>query len=75
MKSAAQRQWEAEQYGPAPEECLDCHRPILDRGDQHWPVACHCPRCDWCGAHGGTLETVMAEDDELCQACRAAEPC
>jgi hypothetical protein len=73
MKSAEQRQWEAEQYPPAPEECLDCSRPILDRGDQHWPVACHCPRCDWCGVHGVRLETALVEDDELCPACRDPE--
>jgi hypothetical protein len=32
MRTWAQRAWEAEQYAPAPEECLDCHGPILDRG-------------------------------------------
>jgi hypothetical protein len=73
MKSAAQRQWEAEQYDPAPEECLDCHRPILDRGDQYWPSACHCPRCDWCGAHGPDVETTILDGDEVCRACRDAE--
>jgi hypothetical protein len=70
----AQRQWEAEQHERF-EACPDCEQPILDRGHQYWPVACHCPRCDWCGAQGATVETTMLEDDEVCRACRAAEPC
>jgi hypothetical protein len=73
MTTWAQRQWEAEQYEPAPEECFDCHLPILDRGDQHWPQGCHCPRCDWCGAQGAAFETAMVEDDEVCRACQGGE--
>jgi hypothetical protein len=57
---------------PAPDECRDCGGPILDRSDQHWRSACHCPRCDWCGAHGATLDTTLVEDDEVCRPCRSA---
>jgi hypothetical protein len=72
MTTWAQRRWEAEQHERF-EACPDCERPILDRGHQYWPVACHCPRCDWCGARGATLDTAIAEDDEVCRTCRAAE--
>jgi hypothetical protein len=73
MRTWAQRAQEAELHDPAPEECLDCHGPILDRGERlHWPSACECPSCDWCGAHGADVETVLVEDDEVCGECQTA---
>jgi hypothetical protein len=73
MKSAEQRQWEAEQYERL-EPCPDCELPMVDRGDRrHWPAACTCPSCEWCGAHGTAVGTSIIDDDEVCRACRDAE--
>jgi hypothetical protein len=51
---------------------------MVDRSDRrYWPTVCECPFCEWCGAHGANVETVMLEDDqvcdEVCQPCRDAE--
>jgi hypothetical protein len=72
MKSAEQRQWEAEQYERI-ELCPDCELPMVDRSDRwYWPTACECPYCEWCGSHGTRVETSII-DDEVCRACRGAE--
>jgi hypothetical protein len=55
--------------------CRHCARPMLDPSEQYYPVACHCPFCDWCGAHGPEVETVTLDEDTVCRACRAAETC
>jgi hypothetical protein len=58
--------------------CEHCGLPMVDRSDRrYWPTVCECPFCEWCGAHGANVETVMLEDDqvcdEVCQPCRDAE--
>jgi hypothetical protein len=77
MTSAEQRQWDAEQYERLA-VCPDCDLPMVDRADRRdWPAVCECPFCERCGAHGANVETVMVEDDEVCdevcRACREAE--
>jgi hypothetical protein len=73
MRPWAQGAWEAEQHERL-EPCPDCERPMVDRADRrHWPAACACPSCEWCGAQGAGVETVLVEDDEVCRACRDAE--
>jgi hypothetical protein len=72
MKSAEQRQWEAEQYERI-ELCPHCERPMVDRSSQYASVACDCPFCEWCGMHGPQVEITILDDDEVCRPCRDAD--
>jgi hypothetical protein len=46
---------------------------MVDPSSQYASVACDCPFCDWCGAHGPRVETTIIDDDEVCRACRDAD--
>jgi hypothetical protein len=46
---------------------------MVDRSSQYTSVACQCPFCEWCGAHGPRVETKTIDGDEVCRACRDAE--
>jgi hypothetical protein len=72
MRSAEQRRWEAEQSERIA-LCPHCERPMVDASSQYVSVACQCPFCQSCGAHGPRVETTIIDDDQVCRACRDAE--
>jgi hypothetical protein len=72
MKSAEQRQAEAEQHERI-ELCPHCEQPMVDGSSQYASIACQCPFCEWCGAHGPWVVTTIIDDDQVCRTCRDAE--
>jgi hypothetical protein len=63
----AQRDWEAEQRDRVPEDCPDCHRLIVARGEPttgqaHVTVLPRVVR-----RLGARLETVITDGDEVCR--------